>query len=122
MPEVIQHREGGDPSSTRKSPGQTEFTPIALERGVTHDPEFENWANKVWSLGAGRGAEVSLKDFRKDIILDLYNEAGQLVPAYKSIVVGCQSMKYCRISTPMRPQLLSSVSSWKTKAGNKTNQ
>jgi phage tail-like protein len=86
MPEVIQHREGGDPSSTRKSPGQTEFTPIALERGVTHDPEFEKWANKVWSLGAGRGAEVSLKDFRKDIILDLYNEAGQLVPAYKSTV------------------------------------
>jgi phage tail-like protein len=86
MPEVIQHREGGDPSSTRKSPGQTEFTPIALERGVTHDPEFENWANKVWSLGAGRGAEVSLKNFRKDIILDLYNEAGQLVPAYKSTV------------------------------------
>ncbi len=39
--------------------------------------------NKVWSLGAGRGAEVSLKDFRKDIVLELYNEAGQLVLAYK---------------------------------------
>jgi phage tail-like protein len=81
--EVIQHREGGDPSSSRKSPGHTEFAPITLERGVTHDPEFENWANKVWSLGAGKGAEVSLKDFRKDIILELYNEAGQLVLAYK---------------------------------------
>lgn len=81
--EVIQHREGGDPSSSRKSPGLTEFAPITLERGVTHDPEFENWAYKVWSLSAGRGAEVSLKDFRKDIVLELYNEAGQLVLAYK---------------------------------------
>jgi phage tail-like protein len=81
--EVIQHREGGDPSSGRRSPGQTEFAPIELERGVTHDPEFESWANKVSSLGAGRGAEVSLKDFRKDIVLELYNEAGQLVLAYK---------------------------------------
>ena len=81
--EVIQHREGGDPSSSRKSPGRTEYAPVTLERGVTHDPEFENWANKVWRFGAGWGAEVSLKDFRKDITLDLYNEAGQLVLSYK---------------------------------------
>lgn len=81
--EVIRHREGGDPSTSRKSPGVTEFAPITLERGVTHDPEFENWANKVWSLGAGPGAEVSLKDFRKDIVLELSNEAGQIVIAYK---------------------------------------
>ena len=81
--EVIQHREGGDPSSGRKSPGRTEFESITLERGVTHDPEFENWANKIWNLGASGGAEVSLKDFRKDIVLELYNEAGQLVLAYK---------------------------------------
>ena len=81
--EVIQHREGGDPSSSRKSPGKTEFSPITLERGVTHDPEFEKWANKVWDLGAGLGAEVSLKDFRKDIAIEIYNEAGQLVLEYK---------------------------------------
>jgi phage tail-like protein len=81
--EVIQHREGGDPSSSRKSPGRTEYAPISLERGVTHDPEFENWANKVWSFGTGLGAEVSLKDFRKDLTLEVYNEAGQLVLAYK---------------------------------------
>ncbi|MGE5208244.1 MAG: phage tail protein [Alphaproteobacteria bacterium] len=81
--EVIRHREGGDPSTSRKSPGLTEFEPITLERGVTHDLEFENWANKVWSLGASPGVEVSLKDFRKDIVLELHNEAGQLVLAYK---------------------------------------
>ena len=81
--EVITHREGGDPSSSRKSPGRTEYASITLERGVTHDHEFENWANKVWNFGCSLGAEVSLKDFRKDITLELYNEAGQLVFAYK---------------------------------------
>jgi phage tail-like protein len=81
--EVIEHREGGDPSSSRKSPGRTQFEAITLERGVTHDPEFEQWANKVWNFGAGLGSEVSLKDFRKDITIELYNEAGQLVIAYK---------------------------------------
>jgi phage tail-like protein len=81
--EVVDHREGGDPSTVRRSPGQTTFEPITLERGVTHDTEFEKWANKVWNLGSGLGAEVSLKDFRKDIIIELYNEAGQLAIAYK---------------------------------------
>src|SRR5687768_5275874 len=81
--EVVKHREGGDPSSTRKSPGRTEFEAITLERGVTHDPEFERWANKVWNFGSGLGAEVSLRDFRKDVILELYNEAGQLALSYK---------------------------------------
>jgi phage tail-like protein len=80
--EVITHREGGDPSTTRKSPGQTVYDPIVLERGVTHDLEFEKWANKVWNFGAGLGSEVSLKDFRKDITIEMYNEAGQLALAY----------------------------------------
>jgi phage tail-like protein len=81
--EVVKHREGGDPSSSRKSPGRTEYEAITLERGVTHDKEFEQWANKVWNFGAGLGAEVSLQDFRKDILLEVYNEAGQLVITYK---------------------------------------
>lgn len=81
--EVVKHREGGDPSSSRKSPGRTEFDAITLERGVTHDPEFEKWAGKVWQFGAGLGAEVSLADFRKEIIIEMYNEAGQLVISYR---------------------------------------
>src|SRR5438105_1519447 len=81
--EVVKHREGGDPSSSRKSPGRTEYEAITLERGVTHDAEFEAWANKVWALNAGLGAEVALKDFRKDIIIEVYNESGQLALAYK---------------------------------------
>jgi phage tail-like protein len=80
--EVVKHREGGDPSTSRKSPGRNEFDAITLERGVTQDTAFEQWAGKVWNLGAALGAEVSLKDFRKDIILELYNEAGQKVLAY----------------------------------------
>lgn len=81
--EVVKHREGGDPSSSRKSPGQTEYEAVTLERGVTHDTEFERWANKVWNYGSGLGAEVSLVDFRKDLILEVYNEAGQLAIGYK---------------------------------------
>lgn len=81
--EVITHREGGDPSTERRSPGRTQYDPIVLERGITHDLEFEEWANKVWNFGAGLGSEVSLKDFRKDIVIEMYNEAGQLVIAYK---------------------------------------
>src|SRR5690606_6027450 len=81
--EVVEHRVGGDPSTSRKSPGRSKFEPITLERGVTHDPEFENWANKIWSFGAGLGAASSLADFRKDIIIEVYNEAGQLAIAYQ---------------------------------------
>jgi phage tail-like protein len=81
--EVVEHREGGDPSSSRKSPGRTKYEAITLERGVTHDPEFEKWANKVWNFASGLGSEVSLKDFRKNIIIEMYNEAGQVAIAYQ---------------------------------------
>jgi len=81
--EIVEHREGGDPSTSRKSPGRTKFEAITLERGVTHDKEFEQWANKVWNSGSGLGAESSLRDFRKDLIIEVYNEAGQLAIAYK---------------------------------------
>jgi phage tail-like protein len=81
--EVVKHRDGGDPSSSRKSPGRTEYEAITLERGITHDTEFEKWANKVWNFGSGLGAEVSLKDFRKDIVIEVFNEAGQVAIAYK---------------------------------------
>lgn len=81
--EPVKHRNGGDPSTSRKSPGRTEFEAITLERGVTHDTDFEAWAAKVWQVGASLGQEVSLADFRKDVILDFYNEAGQLAISYK---------------------------------------
>lgn len=78
--EVISHREGGDSSVDRKSPGRTHYDPIVLERGVTHDPEFEGWANLVFNKNSG---SMSLKTFRKDIIIELLNEAGVVAIAYK---------------------------------------
>jgi phage tail-like protein len=81
--EVVEHREGGDPSTGRKSPGRNKFEAITLERGVTHDPDFEAWARKVWNFAGGPGAESSLADFRKDLLLDVFNEAGQKVISYK---------------------------------------
>lgn len=95
--EVVPHRSGGDPSSSRKSPGRTEYEAITLERGVTHDKAFEEWANKVWNFGSGLGSETSLKDFRKDvIIIEVYNEAGQLAIAYQ--VFRCWVSEYQALS------------------------
>jgi phage tail-like protein len=90
--EVVEHREGGDPSTSRKSTGLTQFEAITLERGLTDDTAFESWANLVWKLGAALGSESSLQDFRKDIDLEFYNEAGQLVRAYK--VYRCWPSQY----------------------------
>jgi phage tail-like protein len=80
--EVVRHRVGADPSTSRKSPGRTEFEAVMLERGVTHDPDFDAWASRVWRLGNGLGAEMSLKDFRKEIQIILLNEAGQKALVY----------------------------------------
>ncbi len=80
--DVVTHRVGGDQSTLRKSPGQTKFEAITLERGVTHDMDFKTWADKVWNISGSLGAESSLSDFRKDIIIELLNEAGQVVIAY----------------------------------------
>ena len=79
--EVVEHREGSDLNVTHRSPGTTSATPITMERGVTHDTEFEQWANAVHRYGAE--PEVALKDFRKDVVLELLNEAGQVVLAYR---------------------------------------
>jgi len=78
--EVIIHRNGADPSSEHRSPGVTRFEPIILERGVTHDPAFEQWANQAWNRGSG---QTSLQNLRKDILIDVFNEAGQKVISYK---------------------------------------
>ena len=84
--EVVKHRDGGDPSTSHKSPGRTEYEAITIERGVTHDLAFQQWANKVWDYQNAQAQnadqEVSLADFRKDVIIDLFNEAGQKVISY----------------------------------------
>jgi phage tail-like protein len=94
--EVVKHREGGDPSSSRKSPGRTEYEAITLERGVTHDTEFEKWANKVWNYGSVGNKEVSLKDFRKDLIIEVLNEAGK--PAIRYYIYRCWVSEFQALS------------------------
>ncbi|MBN1875037.1 MAG: phage tail protein [Anaerolineae bacterium] len=79
--EPVSHREGGDPSTARVSPGAWKFEPITLERGITHDPEFEKWANLIYHTDGD--AAISLKNFRKDIIIELLNEQGVVAKAYK---------------------------------------
>jgi len=85
--EVVKHRDGGDPSSSHKSPGRTEYEPITLERGVTHDADFEKWANKVWNYQNAQAnsadKEMALSDFRKNVIIDVFNESGQKVLSYQ---------------------------------------
>jgi phage tail-like protein len=80
--EVIEHREGGGPSFPRLSPGVTKYEAITLERGITHDTAFEDWARLVHGLGAGAGQAMSLRSFRKDLRIELMNEAGQVAIAY----------------------------------------
>jgi len=72
-------RDGDDPSISRISPGTWRFDPIVLERGVTHDVEFEAWAN----LSFQASGSMSLKTFRKDIYVELLNEQGTVVKAFK---------------------------------------
>ncbi len=78
--EPIKHREGGDPSTSRVMPGTRSFEPVTLERGVTHDTEFEDWSKLVYSTDGD--SSISLKNFRRDIILELLNEQGQVAKVY----------------------------------------
>lgn len=80
--EVVAHRAGGAPNVVHRSPGRTRFEPITLERGITHDVAFEEWANLVHVPGGPLGEEVALRAYRKEVVLQLMNEAGQVVLAY----------------------------------------
>ena len=79
--EVVRHRSGNDNSHDSPSPGRSNYDGITLERGVTHDPEFEAWANLVHTTDGD--AAISLRNFRKDIVIDVFNEAGQLALSYR---------------------------------------
>ena len=94
--EVVKHREGADPSTSRKSPGRTEFDAITLERGITADRDFEIWANQVWFFQAQAPSESSLASFRRDITIELRNEAGQ--PVLRWFVYRCWVSEYQAMS------------------------
>jgi len=88
--EPVIHREGGDPSFSRVSPSCWKFEPIKLERGITQDSAFEDWANLIFQRAGD--AAISLKNFRKDIIIDLLNEQGSVVKSF--IVYRCWVSEY----------------------------
>jgi len=80
--EVIEARDGNDPGRTRKLPGRTVYEPITLERGVSHDAEFEQWADQVANGGSGAGVGAAGANIRKDIVIELFDETGKLAMAY----------------------------------------
>ena len=78
--EVVKHRDGGDNSTDRKSPGRTSYEAITLERGITHDIAFEAWANKVHPYAGD--AAMDLKDYKIDLTLEVLNEKGHVAKRY----------------------------------------
>jgi phage tail-like protein len=83
--EVGKHGERGDASGSRTSPGHSDYEAITLERGVTHDTEFATWANKTWSPTSRATSEVARGDFRTNVVVEVYDEAGQLADVYRFI-------------------------------------
>src|SRR5262249_43306004 len=78
--EKVDWYESGDPSTPHRLPGKTSYEAITLSAGVTHDTEFEAWANQVNNFQGD--AAMSLKNFRKNLTIEVYNEAGQIALAY----------------------------------------
>ena len=92
--EAVDFRAGADPQVVRKIPGQTTFEAITLERGLVIDGWFETWVNKVWFYenSAAHGQLVSLADFRRDLVIQLMNQAGQKGAQY--MVFSCWPSSY----------------------------
>lgn len=78
--EVVKHRSGGDNSFDHKSPGRTSYEAVALERGITHDLEFEKWANLVHTYQGD--PSMDLVNYKKDLTLEVMNERGQVAIRY----------------------------------------
>jgi phage tail-like protein len=78
--EVVKHRDGGDNSTDHKSPGRTTYDGITMERGLTHDPEFETWANKVHAYAGD--TSMDLANYKKELTLEMMNEKGHVVFRY----------------------------------------
>jgi len=79
--QVVSHREGGDVSTPRHAPGATSFEAITFERGVTFDPDFEAWANLVYSTEGD--AAVSLKNYKRDILVNVLNLQGVVIRSFR---------------------------------------
>lgn len=78
--EVVKHRDGGDNSHDSKSPGRTSFDAVTMERGITHDLEFEKWANKIHQWAGD--PTMDLANYKKELTLEMMNEKGHVVLRY----------------------------------------
>ncbi|MCB1741847.1 MAG: phage tail protein [Gammaproteobacteria bacterium] len=78
--EAVKWRTAGDPSHERVMPGGTSYETVTLEQGLTHDTNFESWANMVNNLEGD--VAMSLKNFRKDIVINVLNLQGQVAISY----------------------------------------
>ena len=83
--EVVKHRDGGDNSTDRKSPGRTSYEAVTMERGVTHDPEFEKWANLIHHFSGD--PSMDLVNYKKQLTLEIMNERGHVAKRY--FLSGC---------------------------------
>jgi phage tail-like protein len=93
--EAVVHREGGEPSTFRVSPGLTKYAPITLKRGITADTAFEDWANQVSRVGGTPGGNVVLAGFRKDVSIEIVGEAGKVALRY--LVYRCWVSEYAAL-------------------------
>jgi phage tail-like protein len=80
---AIEHREGTGPNTSRQSPGRSKYEAVTLQRGVTHDAEFEQWASTAWKLASARTRRPAYEGLCKDITIEVYDKVGQLTLAYK---------------------------------------
>jgi phage tail-like protein len=78
--EVVNHRSGGENSTDHKSPGRTKYEGVTMERGITHDLEFENWANMVHPYAGD--ASMDLVNYKKELTLEVMNEKGHVALRY----------------------------------------
>lgn len=90
--DVVKHRDGGDNSTDHKSPGRTSYDAVTLERGVTHDPDFEQWASRVWTAASRPDANSDLEKLRSNITIELLDEAGHVAQTYE--LLGCWVSEY----------------------------
>lgn len=88
--EVVKHRDGGDNSTDHKSPGRTTYDAITVERGITHDPEFEAWANKVHPYSGDTAMDLAA--YKKNLTLEMMNEKGHVV--YRYFLYDCWVSEY----------------------------
>jgi phage tail-like protein len=91
--EVVKHRDGGDNSTDHKSPGRTSYDAITVERGITHDPEFEAWANKVHPYSGDTAMDLAA--YKKNLTLEMMNEKGHVV--YRYFLYDCWVSEYTAI-------------------------